>query len=94
MSPERRLEASKGKETGKTWRWEGLAEGRALGSRPSLKGRVKVAQCPTLCDLMDYTAHRILQARILRGHKLGLSDLAAKVAPFWGGARLGRKSQA
>ena len=21
--------------------------------------------CPTLCDLMDYTVHRILQARIL-----------------------------
>ena len=28
--------------------------------------KVKVAQsCPTLCDLMDYTVHRILQARIL-----------------------------
>ena len=27
---------------------------------------VKVAQsCPTLCDLMDYTVHGILQARIL-----------------------------
>ena len=27
---------------------------------------VKVAQlCPTLCDSMDYTVHRILQARIL-----------------------------
>ena len=27
---------------------------------------VKVAQsCPTLCDLMDYTVHRILQAKIL-----------------------------
>ena len=27
---------------------------------------VKVAQsCPTLCDLMDYTVHEILQARIL-----------------------------
>ena len=27
---------------------------------------VKVTQsCPTLCDLMDYTAHGILQARIL-----------------------------
>ena len=30
------------------------------------KVKVKVAQlCPTLCDLMDYTAHGILQARIL-----------------------------
>ena len=28
--------------------------------------QVKVAQwCPTLCDPMDYTVHRILQARIL-----------------------------
>ena len=27
---------------------------------------VKVAQsCPTLCDPMDYTVHKILQARIL-----------------------------
>ena len=30
------------------------------------KGKVKVVQsCPTLCDPMDYTVHRILQARIL-----------------------------
>ena len=30
------------------------------------KVKVKVAQsCPTLCDSMDYTVHRILQARIL-----------------------------
>ena len=29
---------------------------------------VKVAQsCPTLCDSLDYTVHRILQARILSG---------------------------
>ena len=28
--------------------------------------KVKVAQsCPTLCNRMDYTAHGILQARIL-----------------------------
>ena len=28
--------------------------------------KVKVAQtCPTLCDLMDYTVHGILQVRIL-----------------------------
>ena len=28
--------------------------------------KVKVAQsCPTLCDPMDYTLHRILQARVL-----------------------------
>ena len=28
--------------------------------------KVKVAQsCPTLCNLMDYTVHGILQARIL-----------------------------
>ena len=31
------------------------------------KMRVKVVQlCPTLCDPMDYTVHRILQARILQ----------------------------
>ena len=30
------------------------------------KVKVKVAQsCPTLCDPMDYTLHRLLQARIL-----------------------------
>ena len=30
------------------------------------KWKVKVSQsCPTLCDPMDYTVHRILQARIL-----------------------------
>ena len=30
------------------------------------KVKVKVAQsCPALCDLMDYTVHGILQARIL-----------------------------
>ena len=30
------------------------------------KGKVKVAQsCPTLCNPMHYTAHRIFQARIL-----------------------------
>ena len=28
--------------------------------------KLKVAQsCPTLCDLMDYTVHGLLQARIL-----------------------------
>ena len=31
-----------------------------------LKVKEKVTQvCPTLCDSMDYLAHRILQARIL-----------------------------
>ena len=31
-----------------------------------VQGKVKVAQsCMTLCDPMDYTAHEILQARIL-----------------------------
>ena len=36
---------------------------RSEGER---KGKVKVAQsCPTLCNPMDYTAHGILQARIL-----------------------------
>ena len=31
-----------------------------------MKGKVKVAQsCLTLCDPLDYTAHGILQARIL-----------------------------
>ena len=31
-----------------------------------LQVKVKVAQlCPALCDPMDYTVHRILQARIL-----------------------------
>ena len=30
--------------------------------------KVKVAQlCPALCDPMDYTVHRILQARKLSG---------------------------
>ena len=32
----------------------------------SMQGEVKVTQsCLTLCDPMDYTVHRILQARIL-----------------------------
>ena len=32
-----------------------------------LVSEVKVTQsCPTLCDLMDYTIHGILQARILQ----------------------------
>ena len=37
-------------------------------SKPNLfiESEVKVAQsCPTLCDPMDYTVHRVLQARIL-----------------------------
>ena len=34
--------------------------------RPRLSVKVKVTQsCPTLCDLMDYTVHGILQARIM-----------------------------
>ena len=47
---------------------------------------------------MDYIAHGILQARILGGHKLGLSDLASRVAPFGevpdlvGGARADGRS--
>ena len=37
-----------------------------LSLRFRQKVKVKVAQsCPTLCDLMDYTVHGILQARIL-----------------------------
>ena len=33
-----------------------------------LKEKLKVAlSCPTLCDRMDYTVHRILQARVLEG---------------------------
>ena len=33
----------------------------------TLQSEVKVAQlCLTLCDLMDYTVHGILQARILK----------------------------
>ena len=39
-----------------------------MGGSPylTLKVKVKVAQsCPTLCNPMDYTAHGILQARIL-----------------------------
>ena len=33
-----------------------------------LKVKMKVAQsCLTLCDLMDYTVHEILQARIWMG---------------------------
>ena len=36
--------------------------------------KVKVAQsCLTLCDPMDYTAHGILQARILEGVALPFS---------------------
>ena len=31
----------------------------------AMKVKVKVAQCPTLCNPMDYMAHGILQARIL-----------------------------
>ena len=32
----------------------------------AMKVKMKVSQpCPTLCDLMDYTVHGILQARIL-----------------------------
>ena len=37
-----------------------------MGIWYKMKVKVKVAQsCPTLCDPMDYTVHRILQARIL-----------------------------
>ena len=39
---------------------------RRKGCRAGIVNEVKVAQlCPTLCDPMDYTVHRILQARIL-----------------------------
>ena len=41
---------------------------RSSGFPPQFaeKVRVKVAQsCPTLCDPVDYTVHRVLQARIL-----------------------------
>ena len=32
-----------------------------------MKVKMKVAQaCPTVCSPMDYTVHRILQARILK----------------------------
>ena len=41
-----------------------MTEQFSLGQK--VKVKVKVAQlCPTLCDLMDCTAHGILQARIL-----------------------------
>ena len=38
-----------------------------MGKHPGNKNdKARVAQsCPTLCDLMDYTVYRILQARIL-----------------------------
>ena len=44
-----------------------LLEVQNLGPHPRLiEGeKVKVAQCQTLCDPMDYTVHGILQARIL-----------------------------
>ena len=42
-----------------------LFGGVPLKTVPSTMVKVKVAQCPTLCDPMDYTAHGILQARIL-----------------------------
>ena len=36
--------------------------------------KVKVAKsCPTLCDLMDYTVHGVLQARILEWVAFSLS---------------------
>ena len=39
---------------------------QVIGSHYPTHSEVKVAQsCPTLCDPMDYTAHGILQARIL-----------------------------
>ena len=44
-------------------RWESPCQ---LCQAFSVGLKVKVAQsCPTLCDPMDYTAHGILQARIL-----------------------------
>ena len=40
------------------------------------KLQVKVAQsCPTFCDLMDYTVHGILQARILERVAFPFSQL-------------------
>ena len=39
---------------------------RSVADTRSRKVKVKVTQlCPTLCDIMDYTVHGILQARIL-----------------------------
>ena len=36
--------------------------------------KVKVAQsCPTLCDPMDYTAHEILQAKVLEWVAVSIS---------------------
>ena len=45
----------------------GMGKGRSEGALKSwYSGEVKVAQlCPTLCHLMDYTVHGILQTRIL-----------------------------
>ena len=44
----------------------GLENTQTLEIHMSSPLKVKVAQsCPTLCDLMDYTVHGILQARIL-----------------------------
>ena len=43
-----------------------LVETKGMESPCECEVKVKVAQlCPTLCNPMDYTVHRILQARIL-----------------------------
>ena len=56
-----KIESWNRKRTWKTWRNQ-----NKVSSIVNLNMKVKVAQlCPALCDLMDYTVHGILQARIL-----------------------------
>ena len=49
------------------WNWSTLLNSKWFIEYPNpLPEKVKVVQlCPTLCDPMDYTAHGILQARVL-----------------------------
>ena len=44
-----------------------------------MKGKAKVAQLfPTLCDPMDHTVHRILQARILEWVAIPFSRVSSQ----------------
>jgi len=48
-------------------------------------GKAKVAQsCPTLCDLVDYTVHGILQARILERVAFPFSKASSQPRDFAG----------
>ena len=52
-----------------SWALGGTTQGAAMVTLPQPGpggSEVKIAQsCPTVCDPMDYTGHRNLQARIL-----------------------------